>query len=119
MPTIFHHLPAGASAMQIMHFGQWITTGRFGRFVYRQDDSSPPAYNLSRVTVPIAVYYAQGDYLTVVADVKKLIAELPNVINDYLVPHANFNHLDFVWAINAPRLVYDKVVQILKSRDLE
>lgn len=54
---------------------------------------SPPDYNLSNVKAPIAVYCAKDDWLAVVKDVQKLVRALPNVINNYIVPHDKFNHI--------------------------
>lgn len=77
----------------------------------------PPDYNLKNVVAPVAIYYGQTDWLTVVRDVRKLIVELPNTIKDYLVPHPKFNHSDFVCGRDAPTLVYDEIVKTMKSTE--
>lgn len=69
---------------------------------------------MQKVTVPVAVYYAKGDWLTTVEDVRLLIKELPNVVNDYLVPYEKFNHVDFIVGVDANRLFYDEVVKTMK-----
>lgn len=78
---------------------------------------TPPEYNVKNVKIPVAVYYGKTDSLAVVEDVKKLIKELPNVVKNYLVPHDKFNHLDYIWGVDAPRLVFDDIVKTIKSRD--
>lgn len=124
MTVIFGHLPAGASTNSFINYGQLINSGRFRKFDYGPSENlahygqeEPPDYNLKNAIVPIAVYYAKSDGLTVVKDVKKLIHELPNVINDYLVPHEKFNHNDFLWAMNASHLVYDEIVKTINKND--
>lgn len=82
---------------------------------YKQN--SPPDYNLKNVVAPISIYQGQTDRLTVAKDVQKLAEELPNVIKTYLVPHTKFNHSDFVCGKDAPRLVYDEIIKIMKSTE--
>lgn len=76
---------------------------------------SPPDYNLANVKVPVALYYAENDLLVSISGVEKLARQLPNVIDKYLVPMHKFNHLDFLWAIDAKTLVYDRVVENLQK----
>ena len=40
-------------------------------------------------------------------------SELPHVVLDYEVPYEKFNHLDFLYAMNAKSVVYDKLLQQL------
>lgn len=122
VPLFFAHLPTAAGSNQLLHFGQLVNSGRFRNFDYgkignwiQYKRTSPPEYNLRNATIPVSVYYAEGDRLTVVKDVRSLINKLPNVINDYLVPHAKFNHVDFVWGKNAGQLVYDEIVKTIQS----
>lgn len=107
---------------QFVHFGQSTASGDFRKFDYGRagnkihyNSDLPPKYDLNNVTAPVAIYYASNDWLTVVKDVQKLASALPNVINDYLVPHVAFNHVDFIAGISAPRLVYDEIIKIIKS----
>ena len=70
---------------------------------------------MSSINVPIALYYATNDWLASIKDVKQLESQLPNIINVYKVPYSKFNHLDFIYAIDAKFLLYDKVVEILNK----
>ena len=47
-------------------------------------------------------------------DVKRLSRALPNVVDMYEVPWPNFTHLDFVWANDAPNLVYKRLFEDMK-----
>ena len=38
------------------------------------------------------------------------ITKLPNIYDNYEVPYENWNHLDYLWGIDADRLVYDQVL---------
>lgn len=64
------HVPAGLSLNTPLHYLQSIKAGRFqkmdlglenNRKRYLRD--SPPEYELSRVSCPVAVQYSLGDFL--------------------------------------------------------
>uniref|UniRef100_A0A182X8C8 Partial AB-hydrolase lipase domain-containing protein n=1 Tax=Anopheles quadriannulatus TaxID=34691 RepID=A0A182X8C8_ANOQN len=100
------HNPSGASSKQLLHFAQLNRCGRFQQFAYERTDQNlahygreqPPAYNLSAVTAPVALFYALNDWMVGPANVVRLAAELPNVVALTEVQDPHFNHLDFVAA---------------------
>lgn len=114
--------PAGSSIDQLLHFGQEVKSGHFRQFdhghagnIIHYKRPTPPDYNLSNIKAAVGLYYAQDDWLSDVRDVDRLKTSLSNVINDYLVPHEKFNHLDFISGIDAEHLVYDEVVKTMQS----
>jgi len=44
-------------------------------------------------------------------DVRALIARLHSLVSSYEIP--NWQHLDFIWGLDAARVLYDKIVKIL------
>jgi len=42
---------------------------------------------------------------------------LSNVLLIEEIPYKFFNHLDFVWAINAKTLVYDRMLELMQKFD--
>jgi len=50
-------------------------------------------------------------------DVKRLYHLLPNVVDMYEVPWSKFNHMDFVWAKDASKLVYDRILKIMRREN--
>lgn len=120
-PVILNHTPAGTSTRTVIHFAQEIRDGgKFQRFdygaqnnmkVYGQD--TPPQYRMNNITLPIALFCADNDWLAGLADMKKIYRQLKNPIEYYEVPMQDFNHLDFLWANDAPTLVYNKLVELL------
>ncbi|KAG5670739.1 hypothetical protein PVAND_000981 [Polypedilum vanderplanki] len=121
--VIFAHSPAGTSTKTVVHYAQEIQeSGNFQNFDYGKEENErrygsehPPQYNLSNVNVPIALFYAQNDWLAGYQDVKKLYTNLHSAIMFYKIPFDNFNHVDFLWGIDAKEFVYDKMIELMKD----
>lgn len=120
LPLILGHFPAGASAKQIIHYGQLILSGSFRKFDYGAKDNlriygstQPPKYDLEKVKTPVVIFYSDNDYLTDVSDVMKLTARLPNV-ETTRVTYSKFNHVDYLWGKDARRILYKQVLAALK-----
>jgi len=48
-------------------------------------------------------------------DVDQLASKLPNLLGKFLVQLPEFNHLDFLWAIDADTLVYNQVISQMEN----
>jgi hypothetical protein len=48
-------------------------------------------------------------------DVEELASKLPNLLGKFLVPLPAFNHLDFLWAIDQDKLVYNVILAQMES----
>ncbi|GLH01895.1 Lipase 3, partial [Gryllus bimaculatus] len=126
LPVILSHFPGGASTKQILHYAQEVVSGQFRQWdygvisnTYFYGSSKPPNYNLTRVTAPVAIFYSDNDWLSNIIDVKRLQALLTrSVVRMIKVPWNKFNHLDYMWAIDAKRLVYDTVIQTFREYPL-
>lgn len=121
IPVIAGHTPAGASTNNLVHYGQLMRSGNFaqydhGRISNLQHYGSfrPPAYNLRKITAAVALHYSTNDWLAAVEDVEELHQGLGNVIGKFLVNDSQFNHLDFVWAIDAVELLFNRVFDIMR-----
>ncbi|XP_068623064.1 gastric triacylglycerol lipase-like [Battus philenor] len=123
LPLILGHVPAGASTKSLIHYAQEIRNdGRFQQFDYGPDGNYrmygspiPPEYPLYKITLPIALISSDNDWLASEEDVNNLYTRLANPLEHYIVPYKDFNHLDFLWAIDAPKLVYNKLLQLLED----
>lgn len=67
---ILNHDPAGASTKTLVHFAQEVESGKFRQYDYGREKNlliynatEPPDYNLTNITVPIALLYADNDWL--------------------------------------------------------
>lgn len=109
---------------QISHFAQNIKTGRFQHFdpdlfkkVNGTDERRPQPldYNLKNVRAPVALYYSDKDWISGVADTKKLAGELPNVIKEYPIHQKRFNHMDILWGIDAKQYIFDEILRTINT----
>ncbi|XP_025995621.1 lipase 3 [Solenopsis invicta] len=128
LPVILGHIPASASSKQLMHFaqiinsGKVITAGRFQQYDYglrnKQVHGSltPPEYMLSKITTPMHVYYSENDWLANVKDVEKLTSEVSNLASKTLIGDKKFNHLDFLWAKNVKKYLYDPMLNQMNKK---
>lgn len=114
-------MPGGASIKQIAHYGQEIISGHFRHFdhgimnnIRKYGRFTPPAYDLKKITAPVALFYASNDWLAAKIDVQQLGKQLPNVVKWRLVPYAKFAHVDFMWAKDGKKLVYDEMLELMR-----
>ncbi|CAK1586200.1 unnamed protein product [Parnassius mnemosyne] len=122
-PVILGHTPAGAAVRQFVHYGQGIADKGFRRYDHGSlknlrvyGSRKPPNYDLSNVVVPAFLHYSDNDPLAHVNDVDRLFRELGAGIK-IRVPMTFFSHLDFIWGIDAKTLLYDRVINLMRSVD--
>lgn len=74
----------------------------------------PPVFNMSNVLVPTVLYYGKNDWLADSRDAKLLAKALqPNLVHSEGIP--NWEHLDFIWGLDAARLVYKPLINFLNK----
>lgn len=122
-PMIFGHVPAGASTKTLAHYAQEMKNkGHFQQFDYGSDGNrklygkdTPPVYPIENITLRIALLSGDDDWLSSVKDAKNLYLHLTNPIEHSIIH--DFNHLDFLFAKNAPEKVYKKVLELLETQN--
>ena len=95
----------------------------FGKYDYGVEENqrryngshTPPAFNLEAVSVPLYIFYGNGDKLVAPEDVKTLAERLPSTEAIYQIDYEGWNHNDFVYAIDAKKLVYDIIIQHMET----
>ena len=70
LETIVHHTPAGTSTNTVLHYAQEINSKTFTHYDYGDEgnlvhynDTVPPLFDMRAVTVPIASYWSDNDWL--------------------------------------------------------
>ncbi|XP_017108518.2 lipase 3 [Drosophila bipectinata] len=118
LPRILETTPAGISRRQLQHFGQLINSGTFQQFDYRSPrintqrygQATPPSYQLANVRLRLQIFHGSRDVLSSPVDVQRLGRELRHSsIQMYQV--SGYNHIDFLFAVTAPQLVYQRIIQ--------
>lgn len=122
LPTIMVHTPAGAATKQFMHYTQEINSGMFRQFDFgyfgnwiNYNSAFPPKYNLAKVSSPGYFLYSRNDWLSSETDVLKLYKEIGNPAAKILIQDPMWNHLDYMWGIEAVPLVYNKIITLMMS----
>lgn len=120
------YIPAGASFKSLLHYWQLVLVPQFRQYNYGIEENlkiynqlAPPDYNLGNCIAPVAIIYSDHDTLASAKDVLHLSNELPNLVIIKRVDDDSFNHLDFVWAMDAKELIYDYIVEWMKLQEEE
>ncbi|KAG5897708.1 hypothetical protein JTB14_007546 [Gonioctena quinquepunctata] len=125
LPTFLSVFPGGSSIKGIKHLAQETDSGFFRQYDYglmenrkTYNSSTPPSYDLSKVTVPVALHFAKNDWLVAVSDKERLVADLgKNVVEDRLVGFEKFNHMDYILDKDASSTVNFYVNRILNKHN--
>ena len=73
-----------------------------------------PEYNLSNVRTPVLLYTGTNDWLVTPRDISILAPKVSNLVKHEVIQ--GWNHLDFMWATNAPDVCYKDLMQELVTR---
>uniref|UniRef100_A0A914ZD17 Triacylglycerol lipase n=1 Tax=Panagrolaimus superbus TaxID=310955 RepID=A0A914ZD17_9BILA len=110
--------------MFILHWAQMVLTGKVEKYDYRSakknqqhyGSSKPPEYDFTLVNAPVYLYWSDADWLGDKKDIEEYL--LPSLPPQYLVQNnhlSDFNHLDFIWGLNAAKMIYEPIIEICKN----
>uniref|UniRef100_A0A1Y1KDZ3 AB hydrolase-1 domain-containing protein n=2 Tax=Photinus pyralis TaxID=7054 RepID=A0A1Y1KDZ3_PHOPY len=104
----------------IFHYVQLAISEQFQMYDYGMDENvkkygtkTPPKYNISAITAPVALYYGGSDGLSTRSDVEVLIPQLPNLVEKQFIK--DYSHMDFQWAKNIVPVLHSKLIEIVKK----
>ncbi|XP_036150257.1 lipase 3 isoform X2 [Monomorium pharaonis] len=122
LPDLISHLPAGTSLQTFEHYYQNIRANDFQNYDYgiaenykQYKQKMPPSYDLKKITAPIVLFYGANDVIVRKENVLELSKRLPNILLTEEVPYKLFNHVDFLWAINAKIILYNRILELIQK----
>jgi len=122
IPTYLDHIPEGTSTRPFVHYAQLYMNGKFESYDYGESGNEehygqpgPVQYQLDRVTAPTAIFKSDADDLADLVDIDLLVNQLPNVVMDHMVERDGWTHTDYIVAMDADRLVYDYVLDLVRA----
>ncbi|XP_063989510.1 lipase 3-like [Diachasmimorpha longicaudata] len=122
LTTIAGLTPAGSSVKCLLHYLQLASITKFRQYDYGAAENlikygalSPPEYDTSKMKIPFAFFYGDNDWLTAVVDVKTFYKKLPEGVLLQRINYTLFNHIDFLWARDAPKMLYAQAIEVIES----
>uniref|UniRef100_A0A7S3CY44 Lipase n=1 Tax=Palpitomonas bilix TaxID=652834 RepID=A0A7S3CY44_9EUKA len=122
IPVYVSRTPAGTSVQNMVHWCQEVRSAKFCKYDYGKDGNqqhygqdTPPNYDLSSFSVPTALFTGGKDDLADPSDVEELISMLPDSSVVYTHNEAGYDHLDFVWGLDANTKIYAPILTLLQQ----
>nr|XP_032805521.1 putative lysosomal acid lipase/cholesteryl ester hydrolase isoform X1 [Petromyzon marinus]XP_032805523.1 putative lysosomal acid lipase/cholesteryl ester hydrolase isoform X1 [Petromyzon marinus]XP_032805524.1 putative lysosomal acid lipase/cholesteryl ester hydrolase isoform X1 [Petromyzon marinus]XP_032805525.1 putative lysosomal acid lipase/cholesteryl ester hydrolase isoform X1 [Petromyzon marinus]XP_032805526.1 putative lysosomal acid lipase/cholesteryl ester hydrolase isoform X1 [Petro len=121
VPVYTSHCPAGTSIQNMLHWRQAARSGRFQAYDYgslwlnmkHYNQATPPAYNISAMTVPTALWSGGQDWLADPTDTAALLAKIPNLVQHKVLK--DWEHLDFIWGMDAPKRLFPDMLKLMEK----
>lgn len=79
------------------------------------NSTSPPKYNLNKVTAPVYLYYSNNDWLCHETDSLRVCNEVASCKKAILVSNGTYSHMDYLVASDVSDLVYKDILKLMKE----
>jgi len=112
MEVYISHEPDGTSVKNMIHFSQLFISKQFQAYDYGSPDknrlhynqTTPPIYSIRSMKIPTALFWSSADWLADPIDVAFILDNIQSLVYQKHIP--DYNHLDFVWAVTANKVIY-------------
>lgn len=123
VPAIIAHFGSGTSFKNMVHFGQMILSGKCQKYDYgffgnweRYNQFTAEKYDVKKMQTPTVLFSGSNDKLADPKDVASLKGQIKNLM--YFREIAGWNHADFLFGIDAPRVMYSKMLAMMDEMNL-
>ncbi|UJR28543.1 hypothetical protein I4U23_009778 [Adineta vaga] len=124
IPVYGAHEPHGTSVKNMIHFAQSIQSNLFQAYDYgspeknqlNYNQTTPPLYSIRPMKIPTAIFWSGNDWLADPVDVSYIFDNIQSLVYEKYI--ADYNHLDFVWAITANKVIYSDLIDQMKKYHL-
>jgi pimeloyl-ACP methyl ester carboxylesterase len=121
VPVYVTHEPDGTSVKNMVHYAQGIQSNIFQRYDYgtpeanqlHYNQTTPPVYTLRPMKIPTAIFWSGNDWLADPTDVSYIFDNIGSLVYEKYIP--DYNHLDFIWATSANKLIYQDLLDQMKK----
>ncbi|XP_037817102.1 lipase 3-like [Lucilia sericata] len=116
--------PAGSSTGQLIHYLQEYESGFFRNYDHGRIRNKKiygtkvaPDYFVQNIhpSTPINFFYSDNDYFSAVEDVHRMADILGKHVKLFRVSYTDYNHLDFLWAIDIKDVINACVVDLVNE----
>lgn len=118
--TVMGHYPTSTSRKDAQHLLQIAKRKAFAHFDYGPEKNleiykskTSPVYDLSKVTMKVALFVGKNDKVTPMRNVELLRDELPNVVSYHVMEREKFNHVDHIWGKNMDKYLFPYIFKLL------
>ncbi|KAI5641379.1 alpha/beta hydrolase fold domain-containing protein [Phthorimaea operculella] len=109
LATLLSHVPAGGSTKTVAHYAQLADSRKFHPY-----GDIKNRYLLSEVKVPLHIFSSSDDSLCSTASVKNLMNNIAAPLKHVALYNKNITHTEFVWGHTADKLVFKRVLRMIK-----
>ena len=114
--------PAGTSVKNALHWAQLIVGQDLKMFDYKSvtankkhyGQDTPPVYNITGLRVPTFLVMGGEDWLADPQDEIWLFSRIGHAVSKTMMIDY-YNHVDFIWGLDAPNKIYYPVIKYMKS----
>ena len=116
------HTPAGTSVKNMIHWAQMANAKSLQMYDFESVEENmehygtaqPPKYNVTGLNVPTVLVAGGHDWLADPNDELWLMQRIVKTVAKFMYID-RYNHLDFVWGMDAPGTVYYPLIELMKS----